>query len=176
MACGDCWSHALEGFLSPVADDALRAELATLIARLLECHSTNDPTWFELSAAACAGQARSSVGLVHGIAHTLEGPLSEMEDGVDWGHATLCSTFLHPVMQFNEEASAKPSKLLDRYGIDLSRVLKAIGELHDEETYREALPALAEHWRSVVRDPCTRTNCALVRPKSLEFFRGRADS
>ena len=33
-----------------------------------------------------------------------------------------------------------------------------------------ALPVLEEHWRSVLRDPCSRTNSALVRPQHLSFF------
>ena len=72
VACGDAWAHALEGFLSPLASDELRRELAAVITTMLELPIAFDPRWFEASAIACAGQARSSVGLVHGIAHVLE--------------------------------------------------------------------------------------------------------
>jgi hypothetical protein len=37
-------------------------------------------------------------------------------------------------------------------------------------TYRQALPALRRHWQAVLRDACTRTNAALVRPVHLAFF------
>ena len=74
-ACGDCWSHALEGFLSPLAGDDLRKSIAALMSRMLDAPLGKSPEWFRLSSEACAAQARSSVGLVHGIAHTLEGTL-----------------------------------------------------------------------------------------------------
>jgi alcohol dehydrogenase class IV len=170
MACGDCWAHALEGFLSPVADDGVRLELAELIREMLDCPLTNDARWFELGARACAGQARSSVGLVHGIAHTLEGPLCAAQAAVGWGHAMLCSTFLWPVMRFNERASDKSKKLFEAYGIDAAKVMNVLSELHDEVNYARAIPFLTSSWRDVLRDPCTRTNAALVRHRSLGFF------
>ena len=74
-ACGDSWSHALEGFLSPLADDRLQQNLAEVIQEMLKLPLEADPRWFEPSAAACVGQAYSGVGLVHGIAHSLEGYL-----------------------------------------------------------------------------------------------------
>ncbi len=76
-ACGDAWSHAIEGFLSPLADKMLQEDLSSVIRQMLELPLSNDPRWFEPSARACAGQARSSVGLVHGIAHTLENRLRQ---------------------------------------------------------------------------------------------------
>jgi alcohol dehydrogenase class IV len=80
--CGDAWAHALEGFLSPLASDETRRGLASTLQGMLNLGVGNDPQWFELSALACAGQATSSVGLVHGMAHALEGVLG-------LGHARL---------------------------------------------------------------------------------------
>ena len=57
-ACGDSWSHALEGFLSPLANDAVREELAKVIRALTALPLGNDPRWFEASARACAGRPR----------------------------------------------------------------------------------------------------------------------
>lgn len=170
LACGDCWSHALEGFLSPLANDVLRDELAQLMNRMLAAPLSNDPVWFELSAQACAGQARSSVGLVHGIAHTLEGPLRDRCAGQGWGHARLCSLFLWPVMRFNAQASSKLKDLAAMHSVDLHRVMAVTQALFDETAYELTLPALRDNWLSVLRDPCTRTNVALVRPASIEFF------
>ncbi|MDT8322280.1 MAG: iron-containing alcohol dehydrogenase, partial [Xanthomonadales bacterium] len=85
--CGDVWAHALEGFLSPLANDGLREALAALIREMQTLPVANDPRWFEAGARACAGQARSSVGLVHGIAHTLEAPLRRDFPDAGWGHA-----------------------------------------------------------------------------------------
>jgi alcohol dehydrogenase class IV len=170
VACGDCWAHALEGFLSPLATQALRAELASLLAQMLATPINNDPVWFELGARACAGQARSSVGLVHGIAHTLEGVLRARHPGADWGHAKLCSLFLWPVMRFNEQASGKWQQLLAEHGLPPRAILEVLRTLFDAEAYEQALPVLKEQWLSVLRDPCSRTNSALVRPASLDFF------
>ncbi|MDH3275721.1 MAG: iron-containing alcohol dehydrogenase [Gammaproteobacteria bacterium] len=169
-ACGDSWSHALEGFLSPLADDALRNEIAELISRMLNTPLGNSPRWFKLSAEACGAQACSSVGLVHGIAHTLEGPLRTSFPDQRWGHAKLCSSFLAPVMAFNGQGDGKSNRLLAQYGVDKKGVLKIARELHDASAYRTALPFLIDNWRTILRDQCTRTNVRLVRPSDLEFF------
>jgi alcohol dehydrogenase class IV len=170
-ACGDSWSHALEGFLSPLASDDVRLELALVIREMLALPIGLDARWFSASARACAGQARSSVGLVHGIAHVLESVLRLRHADARWGHARLCSTFLWPVMEFNRQGSDKWSALLQRYEIDEQAVLAVVRELHDQEAYRQAVDVLPEFWSAVLRDPCTRTNSVLVRPASLDFFR-----
>ena len=170
-ACGDAWAHAVEGFLSPLATEDLRREIAPLIAEMLGLPLGRDPRWFEASARACAAQARSSVGLVHGIAHTLEGPLSASDPGFGWGHALLCSTFLAPVLAFDEEVSGRTAEALGRHGIDAERVHEAARALFEADTYERALPALEAHWSAVLRDPSTRTNSALVRAGHLGFFR-----
>jgi len=169
-ACGDSWSHALEGFLSPLADGALRREIAKLLSRMQSASLGNSPEWFKLSAEACAAQARSSVGLIHGIAHTLEGPLCTRFPDQGWGHAKLCSSFLAPVMAFNGQADGKSNRLLAEYGIDVEGILKVVRELHDARAYRAALPLLIENWRMILRDQCTRTNVRLVRSADIEFF------
>ena len=164
QACGDAWAHALEGFLSPLADPTLRAELAALMRKMLQAPLSNDPRWYELSARACAGQARSSVGLVHGIAHTLEGPLRAASGHGSWGHARLCAAFLWPVMRYNEQSSPKWVALTDEYGLDRDELMATARALYDEAGYREVLPTLEENWRDVLRNACTRTNSAVVRP------------
>jgi alcohol dehydrogenase class IV len=170
-ACGDSWSHALEGFLSPLASDDLRRELAGLVREMLTLTIGKNIRWFSASARACSGQARSSVGLVHGIAHVLEAPLRARYAGAGWGHARLCSTFLWPVMEYNRQGSEKWAEILRRYEIDESAVLRVLRELFEPEPYRQAVAVLPELWPAVLRDPCTRTNSVLVRPASLEFFR-----
>lgn len=168
--CADALSHAVEGFLSPLANDDLRAEIAALLAEMLRTPHL-DPAWFELSARACAAQARSSVGLVHGIAHALEGPLAEALPRAGLGHARLCATFLWPVLRFDRETMPKVSALFQKHGVDEGALLRAAGGLLDPAAYRAAFPVLEARWRDVLRDACTRTNVALVRPASLEFFR-----
>lgn len=169
-ACGDSWSHAAEAFLSPLADDGLREEIAQLISRMLSTPLGSSPEWFQLSAAACLVQARSSVGLIHGIAHTLEGRLRELHPDRGWGHAKLCSTFLAPVMAFNMQNNGKANQLLSEFAVDLDSVLQVATELHDVSAYQDALPVLNEQWRIVLRDLCTRTNVRLVRPADIDFF------
>jgi len=169
-ACGDCWAHALEGFLSPLADDALRGELAELMGEMLGLPLAADPRWFEPSARACAGQARASAGLVHGIAHTLEGPLRAAWPDDGWHHARLCTTLLWPVMQFNADGSETFNRLMNEYELDEPVIFNVLHDLFDPETYAEMLPVLAERWRNVLRDPCTRTNSVLVRPPAIDRF------
>jgi alcohol dehydrogenase class IV len=169
-ACGDCWSHALEGFLSPLATDELRTGLAALMQRMLSAQSFSDPSWFEWSAQASAGQARSSVGLIHGIAHTLEGIMTANHPGEDWGHARLCMIFLLPVMSFNAQASDKWSHLTEQHGLPSQHILDTLRKLFDSAAYAHVLPVLKENWIPVLRDACSRTNSALVRPASVAFF------
>lgn len=169
-ACGDCWAHALEGFLSPLAQEDLRQELAGLMSTMLATHVGKDPRWFELGALACAGQARSSVGLVHGIAHALEGPLRAAQPTEGWHHAKLCSLLLYPVMRWNRKNCVSWSQLLGSHGLDETSIMSVLRDLFDPEAYRLIVPVLAQHWRDVLLNPCSRTNCALVRPGALDDF------
>ena len=168
--CGDCWSHALEGFLSPLACTELRADLAALIEDMLALGVRRDTGWFELSARASAGQARSSVGLVHGLAHALELPARKCLDPPHPGHARLCATFLLPVMRFNRQHGAKLDELFDSHALDLEAVFAVMKDLHEEELYARLRPLVEANWKTILRDPCSRTNCTLVRPGHLSFF------
>jgi alcohol dehydrogenase class IV len=169
-ACGDAWAHALEGFLSPLADQELQEELAGLVREMMELPLANDARWFELSARACAGQARSSVGLIHGIAHQLEGRLRTAYPDAGWGHARLCSIFLWPVMAFNREHSAKWDELAARYQLDGGIIFDLLRDLHEFEAYEQAARFLDLCWMDILKDPCSRTNSALVRPASKSYF------
>ena len=169
-ACGDAWSHALEGFLSPLADSNLQQDLADVIQQMVNLPLGNDPRWFELSARACTGQARSSVGLVHGIAHSLERYLRAEFPGAGWGHARLCSLYLWPVIEFNRQHSPKWDRLTDQYQLDGATILKLLQDLHEPDSYEQLLDLLDQHWMEILRDPCSRTNSALVRPASKTFF------
>lgn len=165
IACGDVWAHALEGFLSPLAKPELRSELASIIANMLDLPIGFHPDWFDVSARACAGQARSSVGLVHGIAHVLE-----RQGGMRWSHAGLCSTWLLPVMELNRTQSGRMQELLAEYDLSWEAIRSKLSELFDERAFDEQRPALAEGWRNVLRDPSTRTNVVLVRPAHLQLL------
>jgi alcohol dehydrogenase class IV len=165
IACGDAWAHALEGFLSPLAKDELRRDLAAVIVNMLALPIGYDPRWFEASALACAGQARSSVGLVHGIAHTLE-----QEGAARWSHAGLCATWLLPVMELNLAQSDRMQALLDEYELPLSAIAPKLDELFDADAFTDQREALVTQWKTVLRDPSTRTNVVLVRPAHLQFF------
>jgi len=169
-ACGDSWSHALEGFLCPLAHDALRREIATLMAEMLALPLAPDPRWFELSALACAAQARAGVGLIHGIAHTLEPALRAEQPSAGWSHARLCATYLWPVLRFITTASPKAAALASEYDVALDQIGATIQELFDQNDYDLALPALCVNWMRVLRDPCTRTSCVLVRKEHLDYF------
>lgn len=173
-ACADSWAHALEGFLSPLATDELRREIAVLIADMLPLPLAADARWFEASARACAAQSRSSVGLVHGIAHVLEPVLRTQQPDAGWGHARLCSVYLWPVLSLIRGASPKLTDLAQQYSVDLTRVEDISRMSYDADDYEQTLPALAANWKRVLRDPCTRTNCVLVRNDHLSFFTEKA--
>jgi hypothetical protein len=175
-ACGDAFAHAVEGVLSPLADDMLVERGGALIRRMLATGLVRDAAWFDLSAEACLLQAASSVGLVHGVAHVLEGPLAQAhpELGARAGHAGLCATFVWPVLRLLESLSPTFGERCERARVSRSVLLDAVRALHDAELYKCALPLLETHWRSVLRDPCTRTSCALIRPQAIDFFREHA--
>lgn len=164
-ACGDVWAHALEGFASPLASADLRADLAALVRDLLSLPLGPDPRWFAAGEVACAGQARSGVGLVHGMAHVLEERLADPA----WHHARLCATVLLPVVSFDCTTDKWP-RLFAEHGVALEAVLATARELFDDAAWREILPAIVDAWPRIIRDPLTRTNAAMVRPGSLAFF------
>jgi alcohol dehydrogenase class IV len=168
--CGDCWAHALEGFLSPLAEATLRADLAGLMHQMLDLPLTNDARWFEMSARACAGQARSSVGLMHGIAHTLEGPLRATVPDRRWGHAAIIATVFLPVLDFDQRTSTRCGELVREFDLGIAAIAAVGRSLFDRETYDRLRPAIGEYWPRILRDPCTRTNCALVRPAHVDHF------
>jgi alcohol dehydrogenase class IV len=172
--CGDTWAHALEGFLSPLAGETLRQQLAGLIEELLALPLGADARWFDASARACAAQARSSVGLVHGIAHVLEPALRASQPAYGWGHARLCTVFLWPVLALAQSTSSKARDLAKRFQVDLEATTAHARALFDQRDYDAAVPTLEALWGRVLRDPSTRTNCVLVRGEHLTFFAQRA--
>jgi len=164
-ACGDAWAHALEGFLSPLASPGVRDDAAEIMRGMLEAGVGNDARWFELSSRAAAMQARSSVGLIHGIAHTLEPAMN----AAVWGHARLCATYMRPVFVYDRRAEKVPA-LLREHDLSADAITGAAESLFDAGHYRQSLPALESAWPSVLRDRCTRTNAVLVRQTDLQFF------
>ncbi len=166
-ASGDVLTHALEGLLSPLAGPEVRSISARCLREAIELPVRPDPRWLDVSADACAAQARASVGLAHGIAHTLEGRV-----GAEFGHARLVSTFVWPVLEFDLGSSDKIVRLLESLEVQVELVRRRAREVFDESDYRALLPALEVHWPSVLRDPSTRLNSALVRPRALDHFLG----
>lgn len=172
QASGDVWSHALEGFWSPLADDALRAHGAQLLRDLLDAPELRNDAWFELSARACSLQSQSSVGLIHGIAHVLESKMRSSSahlPGIP-GHAALCATFLLPVLKLHLEQSDKVRGFFTEHRLDADALLAKARERFDPELFASLRPSLVEHWSSVMRDACSRTNPMLIRKRSLAFF------
>jgi alcohol dehydrogenase class IV len=162
-ACGDAWAHALEAFASPLASDTLRQQAAVLINRMLLLPLSWHPDWMDASRQACLLQARSGVGLIHGIAHVLEPNLSSPA----YSHARLCSLFLWPVMRFNASSSTKLASLAATHQLPLDAVLAHLQLFYDQVLYDATFESLRTLWPVILRDPCTRTNTVLVRPASL---------
>lgn len=173
-SAGDALTHALEGFLSPLANAALREDLVNILQRMLQMGVARNPEWFELSALASAGQAQSSVGLVHGLAHVLEAParaeLARLGGTHNIGHARLCAAFLAPVLRYNLARSGKAAEHLEAAGIDKEALLLLANSL---STPALDLPLdwaglIEQNRKAILRDVCTRTNVATVRPGTLD--------
>jgi hypothetical protein len=169
-ACGDVWAHSLEGFCSPIAEQSIRSEFSMIINELVVMPFSNDPLWFEISARACGTLASSSAGLVHGIAHILEGRLIQRFLNEYIGHARLCSTYLWPVFRFNINHSNVVDTLFKQYGVEVESVDQKLKGLYEDEFYDLTLPILKENWIDVLREPSSRTNCVLVRAQALDYF------
>jgi ABC-type arginine transport system permease subunit len=71
-------------------------------------------------------------------------------------------------MNLNRAASPKWTDLARRYNIDEQAVWTVLQRLFEPEALAAALPLLNENWMKILRDPCTRTNGALVRARHLE--------
>jgi alcohol dehydrogenase class IV len=169
-ACGDTWAHVLEAFFSPLACPEIRSNASRLMNDMLKLPLKVDAAWFEASAGACRLQASSSVGLIHGIAHVIEAPLTSGCPNGSWGHSGICSTFLLPVMSLNRQLSSKVNQLCHEYGVDFDAVMEVARQLFEPDFYRQALPKVAELWPAILRDRCTRSNVMLVRSNHLEYF------
>jgi len=169
-ASGDVWAHALEGFLSPLASEGLRSDLAAVVRRLLDLPPDAHREWFEISALSAAGQAQSSAGLIHGLAHTLEAELRSGQPEEGWGHARLCATLLEPVMRFNLQASGRSSELLAQYDLPEDQILDRLGGYFDARDYAACRAAIERVRMRILRDPSTRTNVARVGRDALDFF------
>jgi alcohol dehydrogenase class IV len=166
-ACGDIWAHTLEAFLSPLASDGLRSELAALINEMLLLPLDRDARWFNAGARACALQAQASVGLVHGIAHVLEPVCRTRHPGQEWGHARLCASLVLPVMNLNRVASSRWTELARHYAIDEGALWSVLHHLFEPDSFAAILPDLKQNWMKILREPCTRTNGAVIRSKHL---------
>lgn len=171
-ACGDVWAHTLEGFLSPLASGDVKSELADVMTHQMQLEIGNDPAWFELSARACGAQSHSSVGFIHGLAHTLEPIVKCMFDKQIFGHARLCSLFTWPVFRMNRTMSDKLNSLFQSYNLDPDTVEKKVKVLYSANDFQMLLPTVEKHWKTILRHPFTRTNSVLIRPGNLEQLKG----
>jgi hypothetical protein len=60
--------------------------------------------------------------------------------------------------------------LLADHGLSGDRILEIVSTLFCKEDYAQAIGSLSERWNAVLRNPCTRTNSALVRPDDKPYF------
>ena len=168
-ACGDVWAHALEGFTSPLATPELREDAAEVIKKLACLKLEQHDEWFEMSAQACRVQSRASVGLVHGIAHVLE-PILEGSHNMGLGHAKLCTTFLAPTLCYNHEHSDKYRSLFKEHDLRFDDIKAATVALFSRTTYDSIKKEVEGNWLTIIKDPSSRTNAALVRKNAISFF------
>jgi alcohol dehydrogenase class IV len=166
---GDVWAHTLEALISPLADTSVREGAAELVHALLPLTPDGEHAvlWLDLSARACALQARAGVGLAHGIAHQLEGPL-----GI--GHARLVAAALPTVFALAIAEAPRWPDVAAAYGLDAERIVARLESLLDLDDLAAVRAAVPEHRRAILRDPLTRTNGFLVRGAHLDAFVGSA--
>ena len=74
-------------------------------------------------------------------------------------------------MQFNRETSDKWNCLNKTWPLGGDAIFAVLRQLFEPDSYEKIVPLLEQHWMQVVRDPCSRTNSALVRPQSIEYYR-----
>jgi len=72
-------------------------------------------------------------------------------------------------MRFNQSRSPKWLHL-GEHGLTEDKVFAPLATLFNPKDFEIVCEALPEHWKNVLRDPCTRTNSALVRPDDKAFF------
>jgi 1-propanol dehydrogenase len=163
-ASADVWAHALEGFLSPLADGETRTQLAAVMTELTRMDPTTafEGEWFGQSAAACSLQAQASVGLAHGIAHQIEAVSG-------FGHARVIAAALPVVLEMHSDTD-RYAELLAEYGLSADAIHSAIHHLASDDDMDIIRPLVASHWQQILRDPCTRTNGFLVRRHAVEYF------
>jgi hypothetical protein len=89
----------------------------------------------------------------------------------EWGHARLCSLYLTPVQDLVRQSTPKWNERVRATTLDPETVSSKLQPLFNQGDYNLLLPFLERHWKEILRDPCTRTNAALVRPSTLDFFR-----
>ena len=78
------------------------------------------------------------------------------------------------MLALEKSGSSRPGAYAERYGVDLPAVTARARDLFDEGDYDAALPTLEAAWSKVLRDPCTRTNCMVVKGEHLAFFTQKA--
>jgi len=167
---GDIWAHALEAILSPLASHDTACMASALLTEMMDYPVSDAQGWFERSAVACQLQAASSVGLVHGIAHTLEPLLRAAHPGQVWSHARLCSLLLAPVFDFNRLHADKVECIFRPLGLSPDAVRRSLSAWFVHADYEWLCPMITTHWMSILRDRCTRTNGVLVKPAHRAFF------
>jgi alcohol dehydrogenase class IV len=170
--CGDTWSHALEGTLSPLGNNATRITGSALMTEMLDIGVKLDERWFQLSADACLLQSQTSVGVIHGIAHTIEPILKSNLPNVDWGHARICSNLLWPVFSQFILKSEKWNTFTSEFDISVSEISSTFKFLFNDDDYDTIKGHIIEAWPQILRHPLTRTNSSLIRRKHLEKFTG----
>jgi hypothetical protein len=62
---------------------------------------------------------------------------------------------------------------MEAHEIDAAMVLEIAKELYELEFFEAILSTITNRWMDILRDPCSRTNCALVRPGDVAFFEGK---
>lgn len=165
----DVLSHLSEGYLSPIGPFDLKqyAKMGfQAIVRVIKDVHTDKTFDFKeimvLSSLAGYIQSFTSVGLIHGISHTLEG------EGYG-GHAFLNACYFASVMDFNAKKSPKVGELTAVLGLSVNEFLTEIEKITNAFNIEKPIVKdISEVSLLIAKDVCTRTNVRLARKSDIE--------
>ena len=167
----DSLSHALEGWLSPLATSFLKEIAQTYAAKILNNLETlleqksmklNPLSVFVDGTMAGFVQSYTSVGLTHSLAHAFEF-LHPQEN-----HGKLIMNLMSLVFSFNAEKTPKVELLFKALNYPFGKFKNLLKEARNKYGVCNVLVEPNEdNINLVFRDPCTRTNCRLVRKENV---------
>jgi len=74
-------------------------------------------------------------------------------------------------MLLNLHSSEKAMELFDEYNLNKESILEKLDAVYSPSDFAYLFPFTQEHWRTILRNPNSRTNCVLVRAGDVDKLR-----